>query len=226
MTSTFDFEFERKFTVLADTTFPIENGSYIFQGFPYIGNECTVRVRMEAAIESVCRIQEESCLNLRSSDGLLQLLTNVDCNEEGLLTIKETGGGRSGVRYEKEVSISSEVVKSILMDLACRNPSSVVLKRRYSHITSFDDRTWSWEIDVFEGANAPLLLAECEDAEPVADLWIPNFCHREVTGDIRFTNAYLATHPFSSWSDSSMFLSGPTFSDEFGTNTFESGGSD
>lgn len=168
-------------------------------------------------------MNDEHNLNLRRSDDLLHLLANVNCAENGLLTIKESGGGRSGVRYEKEVDISSEVVKSILMELAHRKPTSIILKRRYSHIISLNDRTWSWEIDVFEGVNAPLILAECEDAEPVADLWIPKFCHREVTGDIRFTNAYLATHPFSTWKDQHTFLSDPAFSNEFGTNMFERG---
>lgn len=221
MTDILDFEFERKFVVASDAPFPTENGCYIFQAFPYIGDEWAIRIRMEAAISSVSHVKDAHSLDLRRSDDLLHLLANVGCAENGLLTTKESGGGRSGVRYEKEVDISSDVVKSVLMEMTRQDPTSLIIKRRYSHIISLNDRTWSWEIDVFEGVNAPLILAECEDAEPVADLWIPKFCHREVTGDIRFTNAYLATHPFSAWEDQHTFLSDQAFSREFGTNVFE-----
>lgn len=222
MTDFVDFEFERKFLVARDSAFPIENGSYIFQGFPYIGHESNIRVRMEATFSSVSLSIAGDGLDLLRSQDIVKLLTSVDCNETGLLTIKESGGGRSGVRYEKEVDIATDVARSILIEMALNDPSSVILKKRYSHITSYNDRTWSWEIDVFEGANAPLILAECEDAEPVSNLWIPKFCQREVTGDIRFTNAYLAAHPFSTWPNHDSYFPLFRFSDEFGTNTFES----
>ena len=216
-----DFEFERKFVVANGGSFPTENGNYVFQAFPYIGRECVIRARMEAAISSVTELKQRHNLSLHHTVDLVRLLADVHCTNSGLLTIKESGGGCSGVRYEKEMDISTEVVKSVLIELARRNLTSIIIKRRYSHIVSLNDRTWSWEIDVFEGTNAPLILAECEDAEPVSDLWIPKFCLREVTGDIKFTNAYLATHPFSTWVDQDAFLSGPTFSTEFGENTFE-----
>lgn len=219
MTDIHDFEFERKFLLKSERSFPDTNGHFIFQAFPYLGSSCGIRVRMEASIQSVDQIIHEHRLNLQRFEDISFLIENCNCTQDSLLTIKESGGGRSGVRYEKEATVSTNVVRSILMDVAHRDPQALILKRRYSHIISAQERTWSWEVDVFEGFNAPLILAECEDAEPVIDLLIPDFCQREVTGDVRFTNAYLAVHPFSTWPNQEFLA--PRFSEEFGTNTFE-----
>mgnify|MGYP001744210170 FL=1 len=221
MTEILDFEFERKFLLKNDTSFPNTNGYFIFQAFPYLDDSCGIRVRMEASLQSVEHIIRTHGLNLKRSDDVAYLIEHCDCSEDSLLTIKESGGGCSGVRYEKETTVSTNVVRSILMHLAHSDVSAIILKERYSHIVSFQKRTWSWEIDVFQGFNAPLVLAECEDAAPVTDLFIPKFCEREVTGDIQFTNAYLAVHPFSTWANRDSVLSSLSFSNEFGTNTFE-----
>ena len=56
-----------------------------------------------------------------------------------------------------------------------------------------------WEIDVFEGANAGLVIAEIElDAadEPISK---PAWLGEEVTGDRRYYNSWLSNHPFTTW---------------------------
>jgi adenylate cyclase len=61
----------------------------------------------------------------------------------------------------------------------------------------FDGRTW--EVDVFGGANAGLVLAEIEFDRLHQRLALPPWVGREVTDDVRYRNAYLARHPFTTW---------------------------
>lgn len=56
-----------------------------------------------------------------------------------------------------------------------------------------------FEIDVFLGDNAPLVVAEIELPAENADFDRPDWLGREITSDGMFTNAYLSKHPFSSW---------------------------
>jgi len=57
----------------------------------------------------------------------------------------------------------------------------------------------TWQVDVFEGENEGLILAEVElesaDQAVVAPLWLGE----EVTHDPAFTNLNLARHPFGGW---------------------------
>lgn len=56
-----------------------------------------------------------------------------------------------------------------------------------------------FEVDVFLGENAPLVVAEIELPDENADFDRPDWLGREITADGMFTNAYLSKHPFSSW---------------------------
>jgi adenylate cyclase len=58
-----------------------------------------------------------------------------------------------------------------------------------------------WEVDVFEGANAPLVVAEVELTAADEAVSIPSWVGREVTNDPRYLNARLTHHPFGSWNE-------------------------
>ncbi|MFZ9850949.1 MAG: CYTH domain-containing protein [Vulcanococcus sp.] len=57
-----------------------------------------------------------------------------------------------------------------------------------------------WVLDVFEGGNAPLRIAEVELEQADQAVVIPPWCAVEISGDGRFSNAALARHPFVHWS--------------------------
>ena len=63
-----------------------------------------------------------------------------------------------------------------------------------------------WEVDEFLGENRGLVVAEIElfREDEVFDL--PSWVGREVTEDLRFSNAALSRQPFSLWSDRNVFL--------------------
>ena len=56
-----------------------------------------------------------------------------------------------------------------------------------------------WVLDVFEGANAPLVVAEVELTHAEADLDLPPWCVVELTDRGELNNAALAYRPLQSW---------------------------
>ena len=59
-----------------------------------------------------------------------------------------------------------------------------------------------WVLDVYEGANAPLVVAEVELASPDQRVSVPPWCVTELTGRHELSNAALAVHPLQSWTES------------------------
>ena len=102
--------------------------------------------------------------------------------DEAFLTIK---GGRDGItRQEFEYSIPVADAEAMLA--LCPNPA--IEKTRYE--VQHDGHLW--EIDVYAGRHAGLVIAEVElDAVDEA-FTLPVWLGREVTGDSRFSNAVLA----------------------------------
>ena len=66
-----------------------------------------------------------------------------------------------------------------------------------------------WVVDVFAGANAPLVIAEVERSDPKAPLTIPPWCGEEITGRGELSNAALAMRP---WSELEAYSRGNRFS--------------
>ncbi len=58
---------------------------------------------------------------------------------------------------------------------------------------------FTWEVDVFSGVNAGLVLAEIELPAADTPVTLPDWLGREVTQDPRFTNHALSVHPFTRW---------------------------
>ncbi len=114
--------------------------------------------------------------------------------DHGYITIK--GPSRDGglSRYEFETEIDADEARQLMR--LCE--PGVVEKERYLVRT---DDGHTVEVDVFEGSNAGLVMAEIElqrDDEPFER---PAFLGREVTGDRRFYNSHLRRYPYCIWRD-------------------------
>ena len=108
----------------------------------------------------------------------------------GRLCVKGPSEGLRRAEFEYEVPL--EDAEEMMRTLRC---SGIVEKTRYRvEETGFD-----WEIDVFGGANAPLVLAEAELDDERREVPAAPWRGEEVSRDPRFTNAYLARHPFGTW---------------------------
>ena len=110
--------------------------------------------------------------------------------EEAWLTLKTAGSANGLVRQEFEYPIPLEDARSLL-DLA----PSQLSKWRYGLNWPGGD----WVLDVFEGSNAPLVVAEVELQDPEQPVPIPACCVLELTGRPSLSNAALAQHPLADW---------------------------
>jgi adenylate cyclase len=91
-----------------------------------------------------------------------------------------------------------EVLEGSVKDLVMSYRFPFVLKTRYE-IPTQDDLCW--EIDVFEGDNAGLVLAELEVPTSDYSFTRPEWVGEDVTNDDRFGNGSLARDPWCDWAD-------------------------
>ncbi len=109
---------------------------------------------------------------------------------EAVLTVKS--GVSTLERHEYEYTIPLEDAEDMLRDDCA---GGAVEKTRYR--VPFAGKTW--EVDVFHGENAGLVLAEIELDSAVETVNTPPWVGEEVTEDPRYTNAHLAAHPWNTW---------------------------
>lgn len=110
--------------------------------------------------------------------------------EQGRLTIK---GATHGIcRSEYEYAIPAEDAQAMLNELA---ETAIVEKTRY--LVPAGEH--NWEVDVFAGENAGLVLAEIELSAEDEAFERPAWLGVEVSDEPRYFNANLARHPFRHW---------------------------
>ena len=109
--------------------------------------------------------------------------------EKGIITIKGKTEGVSRLEFEYEIPLSEA---SELMKL-CEKP--IIEKTRYNLCQG----KLTWEIDVFEGDNLGLIIAEIELQEEQQAFDIPEWVGKEVSDDIHYYNSNLIKHPYNSW---------------------------
>ncbi|PJR03265.1 CYTH domain-containing protein [Avrilella dinanensis] len=112
-------------------------------------------------------------------------------NDKGFITIKgrSNDSGTTRLEWEKEIDFQEA---HQLMNL-CED--FIIEKTRYEVI--FQNQLF--EIDIFEGKNDGLIIAEIELESENQNLIFPDWLGQEVTGDIRFYNAYLSQKPYDGW---------------------------
>jgi len=106
------------------------------------------------------------------------------------VTVKGATVGVSRLEFEYPVPL--EDARVMLREL-CQG--SVVEKTRYivRHLGQ------DWEVDVFEGDNAGLAIAEIELEDEAQAVTLPNWVGEEVSHDVRYYNSNLAVTPFKQW---------------------------
>jgi adenylate cyclase len=71
----------------------------------------------------------------------------------------------------------------------------VIEKMRYTLVVG----SHTWEIDVFEGDNVGLVVAEIELGSADEAFEKPEWVGDEVTGDPRYFNSNLVANPYRTW---------------------------
>ncbi|MBK0380976.1 CYTH domain-containing protein [Mucilaginibacter segetis] len=107
----------------------------------------------------------------------------------GFITLK---GGTTGIsRSEFEYAVPLQDANQILDELAL----SSVEKIRYP--VNYKGKLW--EVDVFKGENKGLIVAEIELQDENEYFELPEWVTKEVSNDMRFTNASLSVSPYKYW---------------------------
>jgi adenylate cyclase len=112
-------------------------------------------------------------------------------DKKSLMTIKGIGDETGISRYEWEKALK---MQDALELFALCEPGHIekdrVLVPAGKHC---------FEVDIFLGLNAPLIMAEIELVHRTEEFIRPQWLGEEVTGDERYYNSYLAKHPYSTW---------------------------
>ncbi|AKF24952.1 adenylate cyclase [Sulfurovum lithotrophicum] len=111
-------------------------------------------------------------------------------NNKAFLTLKGRATGLT--RSEFEYPVPLEDAEKMLQEL-CVPP--LIEKKRYLILY----RGHTWELDLFEGDNAGLIVAEIELDDENEAFEKPPWVSQEVSFDPRYRNANLITHPYSRW---------------------------
>lgn len=111
---------------------------------------------------------------------------------QGKLNVKAAKVGMSRAEYEYDVPAAE--VEEMLATLC----TGLILKTR--HYVTVGRHLW--EVDEFEGDNAPLVVAEVELASESEPFERPDWVGEEVTQDHRYYNHTLSVTPYATWSKS------------------------
>ena len=113
--------------------------------------------------------------------------------DKGYLTIKGPSNKAGLARFEWEKEIPRHEAEALMT--ICE--PGIIEKTRWL-VPSADGRH-TWEVDVFEGENEGLVMAEIELESEDDTFEKPHFIGKEVTGDRRFYNSHMRRYPFRMW---------------------------
>lgn len=110
--------------------------------------------------------------------------------DQAYLNIKSATLGIQRLEYEYAIPVQDA---NEMLDRFCQG--ALVEKTR--HYVQEQGRTW--EVDVFEGDNAGLVVAEIELDHEQEQFPLPQWAGQEVSDDPRYYNVCLVKHPFKNW---------------------------
>ena len=153
-----DFEYERRFFCRALPP-ELDDGEpmLIVQSYYVHDGNYALRVRLQTR---GVRIDMNA-----DTDPIAVLRQYRDRFTEAFVTVK--GPSVGGTRYEAEREIDACIAAELVM-----RGGRPIIKNRFSAWIGED----GWSLDIFGGANAPLVVAEAERSGPVTNLQIPSFC--------------------------------------------------
>jgi CYTH domain-containing protein len=128
------------------------------------------------------------CQTYLASDGDKVVRARI-LGEKGYLTIKSKVVGISRHEFEYEIPLADAKKMIELFG------EQVIEKTRYLIPTE----NHLWEIDVFEGKNKGLIVAEIELTSEEDQFETPTWISEEVSGEAKYYNNNLQENPYSDW---------------------------
>ncbi|MEP0264810.1 CYTH domain-containing protein [Dokdonia sp.] len=169
-----------------------------------IGNEISTKAEIKAETTEIERkflltsdaFKKEASRSFRITQGYLT--TDIERTvrvrikgDKAYLTIKgkSNEGGTTRVEVEEEIAFAkAETLLKLCLP-------GVIDKTRYE--VNIGNHTW--EIDEFYGENKGLFLAEIELKNEEESFQKPAWVGKEVTGNKKYYNSYISTHPYTLW---------------------------
>lgn len=149
-------------------------------------------------IERKFLIKEELWKSVGAGTAMQQGYLSVDpdrvvrvriAGELAFITIKGKTAGIIRTELEYEIpKKDAEILMKMCLDY-------IVEKIRYTERIG----NLTWEIDVFEGKNKGLIIAEVELEDENQNIDLPLWIEREVSEDHRYFNSWLSGNPYSEW---------------------------
>lgn len=169
-------EIERRFLVQNEPPINMEKSAHIIQCYLPQNDWLDVWGEDCADIENLL-LESNTTFRLRIMDNV------------AFATIKGSSDGPKRFEFEKKVDY--EVVKNIV------NSKKFPCVEKQRIFLPVEDGLF-WEIDLFEGENSGLIIAEIEIPDPEHPITVPNWIGKEITGeDGVWSNYSLAINPLS-----------------------------
>ena len=111
-------------------------------------------------------------------------------DKDAFLTIKGKSEGATRLEFEYPIPLNDA---NEMLENLCN--TSVIDKTRY--LVKYEGHTW--EVDIFEGENKGLVIAEIELKSEDEVFTLPDWVTKEVTNDIRYFNSNLIENPYLNW---------------------------
>ena len=113
-------------------------------------------------------------------------------DDKAFLTIKGASKGIARSEFEYEIPPAD-------LDAMFSECGSGKFIRKTRYLEKVGPHTW--EIDIFEGDNAGLAVAEIELSNADEEFEMPDWVLQEVSDDKRYRNAYLVENPWNTWQE-------------------------
>ena len=134
----------------------------------------------------VIRSEEFSQAYLNSSVDEWTTRVRIIDNKKSYLTLKSSLNGLTNYEFEYSIPIKDAVE-------LIRLSKYKITKTRYQLKIKEKD----WIVDLFDGSNSPLKIAEIELNNESEEILVPSWCGKEITGIKSLSNASLAKEPIS-----------------------------
>lgn len=139
----------------------------------------------KSAVSRSCRYRQ----GYMGTDKLSSVRIRIE-GDKANINIKSATLGITRQEYEYDIPLAD--AEEMLNNL-CHPP----LIEKTRHFVSYDGKTW--EIDVFEGDNDGLIVAEIELDNEHEDVSLPDWAGEDVSHDTRYYNVCLVKHPYKDW---------------------------
>jgi adenylate cyclase len=126
-----------------------------------------------------------------AQNGSCSIRVRITGDASATLTVKSAGAAMRRLEFEYAIPAADAAA---MFDL---REGTLIEKLRYR-------LPWHglvWEIDVFQGQNHGLIIAEIELPHEDEPFEKPSWLGPEITAEQRYSNASLAKAPFTSWTD-------------------------